>query len=181
MKSYFYLILILIGFLSNGCGPRKPTTPEKQAFIDANNKIRVYKDEFAFGNSDEALELAKAFSLTTQAMQKIAFSGGGNVHGVTAGHFLTYCQLTPDEVIFLCVVPDIGKYQDEALDALAEIAWSTAQLVSPHESKSKNIVVALRGALLFGPVWSGPPSEQPETKATGRTALEPFYPAFLKE
>lgn len=181
MKALPQFLITLISIIITGCGSGEPRSPEEQAFIDANNQIRVYKDEAAFGNSAEAKEIAKTFSVTMDAMQKITFFGGSDIHAVTAGNFLTYCQLTSDKVIFLCVVPGLRDYQGEAREALAEIAWATAQLVSPREQMRSNVVVALRGGLLFGPVWSGPPAEEPETKAEGRDALVEYYPDFLNE
>ncbi len=166
--------------LISSCGPKAPKSPEEQAFIDANNKIRVYHDKYAFGNTVEAEAMATNFSVTMNEMQKQLFTGGGKIHGMTAGNFLTYCQLAPEKTIFLCTVPGMKDYKDDVRDALAELAWVTAQQVAGGLPPETRLVVALKGSLLYGPVWSGSISGAPTTKDKGGEALKEHYPAFLK-
>jgi hypothetical protein len=180
MKYKSLPVLLSMLIITSGCGPEAPKSPEEQAFIDANNKIRVYKDQFAFGNTTEAIAVATNFSVTMMEMQKQLFTGGGQIHGMTAGKFLTYCQISPNKIIILCHVPGMKDYKDDVRDALAELAWTTAQQAAHGLPKESQLVVALKGSLLYGPVWSGKLSGSPLTKDKGRDALKDHYPSFLE-
>jgi hypothetical protein len=180
MKCPTIVSIISLTVLISSCGPEAPKTPEEKAFIDANNKIRVYHDKYAFGNTVEAEAMAANFSVTMEEMQKHLFGGGGKIHGMTAGNFLTYCQVTPEKTIFLCTVPGMKDYKDDVRDALAELAWVTAQQAVGGLPPETRLVVALKGSLLYGPVWSGSISGTSTAKAKGGEALKEHYPAFLK-
>ena len=113
MTRYSLPYIIGLVFLCS-CGPETPKAPDEEAFNKADKKTLSYKDEFAFGNTPDAQKRATAFSLAMNEEQKKMFSGGGILHGMTGGHFLTYCQLTPDEIIFICTVPGMKDYKNQA-------------------------------------------------------------------
>jgi hypothetical protein len=176
------LAIIPLIFILTACGPEKPKSPAEQSFIDANNKILSNKDKEAFGNTPEAESRAARFSKLLGSLQKSTFEGGSKVHALTGGQFLTYCQIAPTKIIFLCHVPDLKNYKDDARDALAQLAWTVGQQACAGlPTDDVTLVVGLRGALLYGPVWSGKLTGDPTKKAQGRSELEPYYDAFLQK
>ena len=178
MKHILSVVVLAFALILSACGPGAPKSAAEGAFDAANNEIIASSDTVAFGNTPEAVKLAEKFSSTMGVLQKEMFKGGGKIHGLTGGKFLTYCQISNEHLIFLCHVPGLKDYKGEVRDALSELAWTVAQKIGQTSSGSKTMVVALRGAVVYGPVWSGKAGAAPEKKATGRNALEPFYPAF---
>lgn len=179
MRSLILLFVLSLVTLITGCAPE---SPEEKAFDAASRKIMIYEESegVAFGNTAEAVELAGAFSEELATLEEEMFTGGRDSHALTSGQFLTFCQLTPNKVIFLCTVPGLKDYKDDVREALAELAWSVGQDVTADLPAETELVVALKGSFLFGPVWSGTTVDDATSKDKGQSALKPHYPAFLE-
>lgn len=157
--------------------------PGKALFEKEDHKIDVYGGTDAFGNSPEALAVAGAFSHELQVGCQGVFTGGSKFTPATAGHFLTYCRVTPDAVVILCQVPDLRGYRDDVLDALSTLAWALGQ----GAVKKANIggdktplVVALRGFGSYGPIMEGTLTGDPTARIDGLMDKKQLYPYFIK-
>lgn len=156
--------------------------PGKAQFVVENKKITVFDGStVTFGNSPEALTVAKNFSTQLSEMQSAFFTGGSKLNPATSGHFLTYCRMTPTQVIILCHVPDLRGYKDDVLDALAKLAWITAQsnIKSQNLDGNASLVVGLRGFGSYGSVWEGKVVGEPTAKEDGPYAEKRLYPYFI--
>jgi len=156
--------------------------PGKSQFESANKQIDVYDHTVAFGNTPDAVTYATEFSTELQALCGTLFTGGSKFTPATGGHFLTYCRVTPTELVFLCQVPDLRGYRDDVRDALAKVAWVAAQNVATaHKMDHEvSVVVGLRGFGSYGPIWEGKVGGDDATvKSDGLFEIKKLYPYFI--
>jgi hypothetical protein len=155
--------------------------PGKKEFLVADNKVGIFSGTATFGDSPEALAFANDFSKEMGEMQSAFFTGGSHLNAATAGHFLTFCRITPSQVIVLCHVPDMRGYKDDALEALNKLAWLTAQTEAKTQNVDKNasLVVGLRGFASYGSVWEGKVVGAPTAKGDGPFEVKRIYPYFI--
>jgi hypothetical protein len=158
-------------------GDARPRAPGENEFRQANEQIAVNHGTVAFGNDEAARAIAERFSKLMLEITHTAFSGGkASSLSTSKGEVLVYCQATPAGYVLLAHVPELRQYHDDVREALAGLAWQAAQsTVTDH---SRRLIVALRGAVLYGPVWSGPGKGAPSERATGTGALPAIYPLF---
>lgn len=145
-----------------GWGVRKG---EKE-FERADAQIDSYQGTNAFGNSPEAVKLARHFSEAFKAGRAQLFTPGFKLEILdhTQGEFMTYCELHTKECAFIVHVPQLRKFEKnvfEKVDArklLAQLAWMTAQGVMKEQGVGKpqmELAVGLRGASQYGPIMLG--------------------------
>jgi hypothetical protein len=182
------LLAYMAGALAGSSEKAPPDTPGGSAFDAANKRITKFEGADAFGNDPEALALANAYSANLKAATEATFAGGkrGSV-SLTKGRVLTHCELRDGSVAFLVHVPELRQYKGEVRDALAEVAWMAAgETLREHGvDRSIKLAVALRGALLYGPVMAGefdpgpmnPP--RPTFNGAGADGLTRVYPFFV--
>lgn len=138
----------------------------EKEFDAADAQIDSYNGNIAFGNSAEAIELARSYSKALQAARRELFTAGPQVEILdkTKGEFLTYCELHSQECAFIVHVPHLRKFEKavfEDVDArklLAQLAWATAEKVlkEQHVGKPKlELAVGLRGISQYGPITIG--------------------------
>ncbi len=160
-----------------------PTGPGAAAFDAANDRITRYRagQPEAHGNSEVARRIAEEYGLAMKMLTGIMFTGGKESKlSFTEGHFLTYCQLNRDSVVLLLHVPQLRQYQGDVRGALAELAWGAAKVSAEKvASPGDTMVVALRGAAIYGPIMVGKVGdENPPPRATGtREILHPYFAA----
>jgi hypothetical protein len=170
----------LLGFLSAYLEDSK-SYPGKVQFEAEDNKISVYANTAAFGNSTDAIKVAADFSEMLDAECKLIFRGGSTFTPATMGHLLTNCQVMTKGVVILCQVPDMRGYQDDVRDELAKLAWQAAQ-ISAHSLKLPDetpLAVGLRGFGSYGTIWEGKLKGDPVVKSDGLTEKHRLYPYFV--
>jgi hypothetical protein len=200
MRAVFWIVLAFVIVLVLGlmmfvvsnigkAGGSRATTPGRAQFDAANRKITRYEGAAAFGNTPEAKAIAEAYSANLKLATESSFTGGkrGSV-SFTKGRVLTYCELRDDSCVLLVHVPELRQYKDDARDELAKLAWQTAETTLSEEGVDRRVklAVALRGALLYGPVMMGEidPSDRPSGATftgNGMNAMERIYPLFAPE
>lgn len=140
-------------------GESAPRTPEEAAFRDADRQIGSHRDAIAFGNTDQARQLADEVAKRMKIEQARAFSGGkqNRTASLTDDNFLTYCQITPTAVCFLIHVPQLKNYHDDVRTALAELAWTVARAAIAERkiAATGDLAIGLRGSMLYGALASG--------------------------
>jgi hypothetical protein len=145
-----------------GWGVRKG---EKE-FDNANAQINSFAGKNAFGNSPEAVKLARDFSEAFKAERARRFSSGNKLEILdhTDGEFMTCCELHKEECAFIVHVPQLRKFEKDmfakvdARKSLAQLAWVTAQAVLKKQSAGKpkmELAVGLRGISQYGPIMLG--------------------------
>ncbi len=133
----------------------------EEAFRAANRQITSHSNDgkSAWGNSDEARQLAAAFSTNIRVLREAYFTKRKNKPAVslTDGEFLTYCHLDETACVFLVHVPDLRKFTSEAKASLADLAWVTAQEVVRSNVKNPppRLAIGTRGVMLYGNVLIG--------------------------
>ena len=101
-------------------GP-KPVTAST-ILDDVENKIRTDSGGIAHGNSDEAKEMAKAYSELILELREEMFTKRKGGISLSGGKFITYCELRPGQCAFVVHVPEYRKFEDDAKESLAELA-----------------------------------------------------------
>jgi hypothetical protein len=138
--------------------------PGESEFDQANRQIDSFEGTAAFGNSADAVELAREFSTTFKAARQKRFTQGLPIELLesTRGEFLTWCELQARECAFIVHVPDLRNFDDrvfEKVDArrvLAQVAWASAQAVLKTRCKPEmELAVGLRGISQYGPILLG--------------------------
>lgn len=159
------------------------TTPTASTNLDAvENKIRTDAGGIAHGNTDEAKALAEEFSDSMQTLRDAMFTKRDGGISLSGKKFITYCELRDGQVAFVVHVPEYRKFEDDAKDSLAELAWTVAQSTAQEKLKpGDNLAVGLKGVVLYGSIMVGKVGEpdgedpDPETKSEERAHLLPFF------
>jgi hypothetical protein len=135
-------------------------------FDAANERIDSFQGNNAFGNSPEAVEVARIFSHALKAARQEMFTSGIKLEVLdhTEGEFMTYCELHGQECAIIVHVPQLRKFKKdftEKVDArklLAQMAWMTAQKTLKQLNAGKpgmELAVGLRGISQYGPIMIG--------------------------
>jgi hypothetical protein len=139
------------------------------AFRAANLQItsRGSDGTAAWGNSEEARQLAEKFSTTIRVLREAYFTKRKkkSALSLSEGEFLTYCHLDSKACVFLVHVPDLRKFTPEAKSDLADLAWATAQHVvrTNLDDPPPRLAIGTRGILNYGHVLIG--SFQPDEES----------------
>jgi hypothetical protein len=146
----------------------RPTTglhrPGEREFDEANRKLDSFESTAAFGNSSEAVDLARQFSVTFKTARNKLFTRGFPVELLesTKGEFLTWCELQQRECAFIVHVPGLRLFEDRVFEkidarrALAQVAWASAQEVIASRCKpDMELAVGLRGISQYSPILLG--------------------------
>ncbi len=139
------------------------------AFDAANQRLTAYQDQEAFGNTPQAVEMARRFSLVLRGVSRIAFTGHreDDTGTFTQGHVLTHVEMRADTVCFLVHVPQLRGYQDDVRGTLLDLAWVAARESTRRARPDRDVklAVALRGMVFYGAVATGLASgEKPQTR-----------------
>src|SRR5215213_4113419 len=138
----------------------------EKEFEKADSEIDSFQGTNAFGNSAEAVKLARHFSEALKAGRAQMFTPGFKLEILdhTKGEFITYCELHAEECTFVVHVPQLRKFDKDVFDKvdarklLAQWAWVTAQRVLSEEHAGKprmELAVGLRGISQYGPIMLG--------------------------
>jgi len=165
--------------------PSKPVAGE-QELTDANSHLTTMasKQIPADGNSAAAQKVAASVGPLLQKIIEQAFTGGrpGLGEMYQKRSVVVYCELREDQVAFLMAVPELRHYKGEALTALKEFAWLSAQkAIENSDLKNKNIklAVGLKGAIFYGPILIGQSTGAPTTEVEGMSGMKSLYPFFV--
>ena len=140
--------------------------PGQKEFSRANDQIDSFQGTNAFGNSPEAVKLARHFADALKVARTQLFTPGvkREILDDTKGEFITYCELHREECAFIVHVPQLRRFEKdvfETVDArklLAQAAWMTAQGVLKEQGAAKprmELAVGLRGISQYGPIMLG--------------------------
>ena len=155
-------------------------SPGEELFDAANANLAIFYDTPGFGNSPEATKMATAYSTALRKLRNDSFYGGSEW---TPGDnvFLIYCRLTPTELVILCHVPDLRHYKGDNRTLLVGLAWDLAQALADkyHVPKDTTLVLGLRGAQFYGPIWEGKVGEDAITKTDELIGEPRLYPYFI--
>jgi hypothetical protein len=149
---------------------------------DVEDQIRTDSGGIAHGNSDEAKALAQAFSELMQTLRDELFTKRDGGLSLSGKKFITYCELRPGQCAFVIHVPEYRKFNDDAKESLAELAWTVAQrTVEGKLQPGDKLAVGLKGVVLYGSVMVGevgePDGDEPSPEIDGdeRADLLPFF------
>jgi hypothetical protein len=185
MRFFVSTMVCMSILLLSGCGGGKssaPKSPAQKAFDDANLLITAKSKGIAHGNTETAIKRAAGSSETMEKLQKVAFTGGDKNRTVslTGEKFLVYCQEAPDGVCFLVHVPQLKNYKNDVRVALANLAWTTAKMMTVDLQKEKplKLAVGLRGSLMYGALATGKSDEDPKIEESFSVDKDPLIPFF---
>jgi hypothetical protein len=172
-------VLFGAALAASGCksAPAKQGQPEFEA---ANNTIDTFSTDVGFGNSPAATALAKKFAVRLKKLEADSFTGGKDdaKDSFTQGNFLTYCEVNGGDVVFLVQAPNLDGYEGDVRKTLFQLAWQSAQEASGKPA-DKNLVVALRGKMLFGAIGKGKANATAPAPEMGTSVEESeLYPYF---
>jgi hypothetical protein len=138
--------------ISQGVG-----STQTAAFNAANAAIGVNHGKTAFGNTEDARQVASMFSVQMRTLRNKFFTGTSS--GVaTKGDFLTYCELQTNQCVILVHVPELRKFNFSAKKSLGEVAWLAAQATLSERGLGKpgmRMAIGIRGVLLYDRVLEG--------------------------
>ncbi len=169
-------------------------------FLAARQVIAVKDgDQIGFGNTAEAIKMAKSYADSMRKLREEAFHRqGGNkpLFTFTGNEFLTWCQIEEGKCAFLVHVPELKNYDSNALDLLSGLAWSTARNVLAEARDKPSGVVDLavelssmrsEGVRMIGksrqgvaPGSDGDPFEGVSNRNASMPDLLPFFPVQEK-
>ena len=159
---------------------QNPSNGADARLREAELAILTSSRGIAQGNSPEAQLLAKQFAADMQTLRETLFTKRDRGLSLTNDQFVTYCELHEERCAFVVHVPDYRKFEDEAKESLAALAWTVAQRTAATKLKpGASLAVGLKGTLLYGAVMVGQVQtdgdEQMEELADDRDALLAFF------
>lgn len=170
-----------------------PTIPVKHEPVDENapferlkaaeRKINSDNEGIAHGNTPEAKALAEKYAKTMKELREALFTKGKEGISLSGGNFITYCELHDGRCAFITHVPQYRKFDDDAKESLAEIAWEAAQMtVADTLDEGDELGVGLKGVVLYGKVMVGRVTIAGDEKRglehqskSDEARLEPFF------
>jgi hypothetical protein len=170
-----------------------PRTPVEHVPVDENapserlkaaeRKISTDNQGIAHGNSPAAKALAEKYAKTMKELREVLFTKGKGGMSLSGGNFVTYCELHDGRCAFITHVPEYRKFDDDAKESLAEIAWEAAQMTAADElDEGDELGVGLKGVVLYGKVMVGRVTIAGDEKRgmdheskSDEARLEPFF------
>lgn len=183
----FTITALLLGIslygLSTDDGANMARAPGELELLEVEQQIVSDDEGYALGNTPEARELARRFADEMKVLDETLFTqtdAGGTLSG---GQYVTWCELRDGQCAFVVHVPEYRRFEAEAKEALADLAWMTAEdVVSETLEPGDDLAVGLKGVLLYGAVMVGRVEGADEETAAGlvesdadKSALYPFF------
>ncbi|MGI8980227.1 MAG: DUF4190 domain-containing protein [Pirellulaceae bacterium] len=149
----------------------------------AERKINTDNEGIAHGNSPAAKALAEKYAKTMKELREAFFTKGKGGPSLSGGNFVTYCELHDGRCAFVTHVPEYRKFEGDAKESLAEIAWEAAQMtVADSLAEGDDLGVGLKGVVLYGKVMVGRVTIAGDEKRgleheskSDEARLEPFF------
>lgn len=136
----------------------KPLDPNSSSerLKAAERAISTDNAGIAHGNTKEAKALAEKYAKTMKTLREAFFTKSKGGLSMSGGNFVTYCELHDGRCAFITHVPEYRKFNGDAKESLAEIAWEAAQLtVADTLEEGDELGVGMKGVLLYGNVMVG--------------------------
>jgi len=173
----------IMGVLGEYASAQDMKLPGSHAFKAADKLLSKAANGIHNGNSAESDAAAATFSTTLKAFLAVAFSGRENRSEGADEDCRTYCQDSPDTIIFLCLVPDLSKYKSyKSREALIKMSWSLARgnLEKMDPDKKKALIVGLRDYGPYDIVLQGKANEVVAPAPSQELRVNRlFFPAFV--
>ncbi len=163
--------------------PRKPGESE---LLTVERRIVSDDEGYALGNSDEARELARAFADRMKVLDETFFTQTDANIKLSGGNYVTWCERRDGHCAFIVHVPEYRRFDEEAKDVLAQLAWMTAQETAAESLEpGEELAVGLKGVLLYGAVMVGefdPEYDGEDIRVRGdKELLYPWFAAASSE
>ena len=130
-------------------------TPQ-QRFQAAELDIISDSEGVAYGNSADAIELARKFGEMMAEIREEMFTEDDGGISLSGGNFITYCELSESSCLFLVHVPNYRKYSADAKQSLAKLTWTAARSSATGSlTEEDDLAVGMKGVILFGSVMVG--------------------------
>lgn len=185
------MVILEIGLLTVGKSHRRNQHETRTAgarFRSASRQIDVYRGDTGFGNSTQAVAVARKYS-TNLKMLRTGLFDGGKADGFSMTHheFLTYCELQDDKCAIIVHVPELRRFTEKAKASLGELSWLTAQSTLESQNAGKpgmKLAVALRGVAIYDRALLGvyqpgtDSTNMPSETITGLDIEERLFPWF---
>jgi hypothetical protein len=168
--GYFSLLICAALLAYSLFGPKvdpadvSPAALEKLALDRAESLITTDSNGVAQGNSPKAIALARDFSTTMKRLREELFTKRKETDiSLSGDQFVTYCELHEGKCAFVVHVPAYKKFDDDAKESLAELAWAAAQkTVRGTLDEGDELAVGMKGVLLYGKVMVGEVVHDPD-------------------
>ncbi|MCP5543271.1 MAG: DUF4190 domain-containing protein [Akkermansiaceae bacterium] len=171
------LLVGVVFLLSMSRSPSKEPS-EREPWQQAAMKVSSSSKNEAFGNTPEAVELARKYGAMMAGLHAVSFESSKG--SKRTPRYVVHCELHEGSCAFLACVPEYRKFTDDAKESLEELAWTTASIVAaddPAVAERDRLCVSLKGLVMFGSVMTGEVgSEHPETKSKDEEEMAPFFP-----
>lgn len=134
--------------------------------------------ETAFGNTDEAIKIAKEFVQRMAQLDDKVFVKDGGITNLDPMEYRAYCLLSEGKCALMVRIPKYRKFTDDAKDSLELLVWSVAtEASSKYLEPDVKLGIGLRGIIKWGASMTGDVgSETPKAKYKDKIdALAEFF------
>jgi hypothetical protein len=153
-----FLGLGWVGYKIYKAGENLPPEPGRAEFQAANARIGGAGPGDS-GNTPEAAGLATRMSQAMEAIRSRNFEATEDKSFVDRhDRFKTFCDLRPDQCVFLIHVPELRRFAPDAQKSLGQMAWQAAQTLLDQAGTNKagmRLAVGLRGIAAYNRVLTG--------------------------
>ncbi len=159
------MVLLGPGFLEGTDRAQQQNAPGayRSAPVSDSDRLRFAESEIitagpegaATGNTETAKQLAREFSTDMKQMRDLLFTADEGF-SISDGNFITHCEYHHGRCAFVVHVPSYRNFDEDAKEALAELAWKVAQKsVESVLKPGDRLAVGMRGTFLYGSVMIG--------------------------
>ncbi|MEM7697908.1 MAG: hypothetical protein AAF236_05830 [Verrucomicrobiota bacterium] len=114
-------------------------------------------DGVGFGNNDQAAAIATTVGTQMREMRGELFTGDEDGFSLSGHVFRTHCELGEGTAAFIVKVPSLRKYEDEAKDMMADLAWMVSRqaLADAGFGEGTEMAVGIKGVILYHQIQTG--------------------------
>jgi hypothetical protein len=173
----------IMGVLGEYANAQDMKLPGSLPFKSADALLSKEANGPHHGNSVESDAAAAQFSTALKGILDLAFTVGENQSRGAGEDCQTFCQDSPDTIVFLCRIADLNKFKSyKSREALIKMAWAMAKgnLEKLDPEKKKALVVGLRDYGPYDIVLQGRANEVvPPVPSQEQRVNRVFFPAFV--
>jgi hypothetical protein len=170
--------IVVVTLLMINAKDSAKNAPPQTVLEAAKSRVNAQRTVTGFGNTAESQAMAKSLAQQMQTVHDatIVVTSGNK----SKDQYVVHCELHEKTCAFLIFVPDYRHFDDEAKEAMNELAWSlasaTASKIDSLNESDAELCVGMKGLVLYGSIMTGSVADDsPKTTSSDDDELARFF------